>query len=146
MEKFVRTDFRLGILQCFILLGITAGLQLVPYLNNFGYSATFTAASVLALISFLYAWFILPESLTRIEVNNFYFSVEVKNWRHDCTKYFLWFQTDTNAESRNPFSYSHIHDLIDNCYTKQTPANRLKIMLTVLFLFIALTAEWGKPN
>lgn len=59
-------------MSCIIALGIIAGLQLGPWLSNFGYPVVFATASVLAFISFIYACFILPESVTRREVRDYF--------------------------------------------------------------------------
>lgn len=55
-----------------------------------------------------------------------------------------YLQTITNLDGVNPLSLKHIRALKDVCYTQQTLKNQLRILLTVLILFIALIAEWGE--
>lgn len=55
------------------------------------------------------------------------------------------FQTDLNAENKSPFNWSHIHDLIDACYTKQTGINRAKISIIMMIVTLSLIQISGRP-
>lgn len=56
------------------------------------------------------------------------------------------FQIDLNSESRNPFNFNHVKDLVDACYNKQTPINRLKISIVMMISTLSLLQISGKTT
>lgn len=140
--------FRFVTAQCAFIVGMIAGIQCAPYLISF--FVVFAAATVLTLTSFLFASYILPESIpVRVRILFFkYFLLEKSFWgnRRTLNTLFIWLQALPASESVqiNPFNFKHLRDLKDACYTRQAPKNRFRILIIVSILFIALVAEWGE--